>query len=90
MATLSPRITARVDLETQDLLSRAAALAGMSSINSFVLSAAVEKANQIIEREQILKLSKHDAMLLVDALDQPAKVHSKLQIAAKRYRTKKQ
>ena len=90
MTTLSPRITARVNLETQELLSRAAALAGMSSINSFVLSAAVEKAKQIIEREQLLKFSKHDAILLVEALDQPAKVHSKLQAAAKRYPTKNQ
>lgn len=90
MTSLSPRITARVDLETQNLLSRATALAGMSSINSFVLSAAIEKAKQIIEREQLLRLSKHDAMLLVDALDQPAKVHSKLQTAAKRYYTKNQ
>lgn len=90
MTTLSPRITARVDLETQNLLSHATALAGMSSINSFVLSAAIEKAKQIIEREQLLKLSKHDAILLVDALDQPAKAHSKLQAAAKRYQTKRQ
>ncbi len=47
MATTLPRITARVDADTQSLLNKAAALAGMPSINSFVLSAAVEKAKQI-------------------------------------------
>ena len=45
MTTAIPRVTARIDLNTQDLLARAAAISGISSINSFVLNAAVEKAN---------------------------------------------
>lgn len=90
MATTLPRITARVDVDTQDLLAQAAAIAGMSSINSFVLSAAVEKAKQVIEREQALKLSQADAMLLMDALDQPASVNTKLKAAADRYESKSQ
>lgn len=77
MATMLPRITARVDVETQDLLTKAAAIAGVSSINSFVLSAAIEKAKQVIEREEALKLSQADAMLLMDALDRPATQNSK-------------
>ena len=85
MATTLPRITARVDADTQSLLNKAAALAGMSSINSFVLSAAVEKAKQIIERDQVLKLSRNDAMMLVEALDRPALVNTKLKTAVKRY-----
>ena len=51
MATTIPRITARVGIATQELLSQATAIAGMSSINSFVLSAAIEKAKTIMERE---------------------------------------
>ena len=90
MATALPRITARVDVDTQNLLSKAAAIAGMSSINSFVLSAAVEKAMQVIEREQSLKLSQVDAMLLMEALDRPATVHPKLAAAASRYEDKTQ
>jgi hypothetical protein len=39
----------RVDVDTQYLLTKAAAIAGMPSINSFVLSAAIEKAKQVIE-----------------------------------------
>lgn len=58
MATTLPRITARVDVETQNLLTKAAAIAGMYSINSFVLSAAIEKAKQVIEREQRQNLAK--------------------------------
>ena len=90
MATALPRITARVDIDTQELLSQAAAIAGMSSINSFVLSAALEKAKKIIERERSLQLSQKDAIALMDALDQPAKVNEKLQQAALRYVDKKQ
>ncbi|WP_104401587.1 type II toxin-antitoxin system TacA family antitoxin [Vibrio penaeicida] len=90
MATTLPRITARVDVDTQDLLTKAAAIAGMSSINSFVLSAAIEKAKQVIEREQALKLSQADAMLLMEALDRPATQNSKLKAAASRYESKTQ
>ena len=90
MATILPRITARVDTETQELLLQAAAIAGISSINSFVLNAAVEKAKQIIDREQTLKLSQRDAIMLVKALDSPAKNNTRLQQAAQSYSNKSQ
>ena len=90
MATALPRITARVDIDTQELLSQAAAIAGMSSINSFVLSAAVEKAKTIMERERALQLTQQDAMTLMNALDQPAKSNIKLLNAASRYMVKTQ
>jgi len=90
MSATSPRITARVDIDTQHLLSEAAALAGMPSINSFVLSAAVERAKEIIEHEQRLKLSFKDAQMLVSALDDSAKVHAKLKNASDRYEKKTQ
>lgn len=90
MATTLPRITARVDVDTQDLLTKAAALAGMSSINSFVLNAAIEKAKQVIEREQALKLSQADAVLLMEALDNTAVANAKLKLASERYESKTQ
>ncbi|MDE1516095.1 MAG: DUF1778 domain-containing protein [Shewanella sp.] len=90
MATTLPRITARVDVDTQYLLTKAAALAGMSSINSFVLNAAIEKAKQVIEREQALKLSQADALLLMEALDNPATINTKLKLASERYESKTQ
>ncbi|WP_351121585.1 DUF1778 domain-containing protein [Shewanella sp. T24-MNA-CIBAN-0130] len=90
MTTTLPRITARVDVDTQDLLAKAAAIAGMSSINSFILSAAIEKAKQVIEREQTLKLNQTDAILLMEALDSPATPNSKLNEAAERYESKTQ
>ncbi|SMD12521.1 Uncharacterized conserved protein, DUF1778 family [Desulfocicer vacuolatum DSM 3385] len=90
MTTNSPRITARVNADTQALLSQAAGIVGMSSINSFVLNAAIEKAKKIIERERFLKLSQRDAIMLVQSLDAPAKPNVRLQQAALRYKDKKQ
>ncbi|GAB6096172.1 DUF1778 domain-containing protein [Desulfatiferula olefinivorans] len=90
MPSTLPRITARVDDQTQKLLSQAAAIIGMPSINAFVLSAAVEKAKMIMERENSLKLSQRDAILLVNAVDAPAKSHSRLQQASKDYKSKTQ
>jgi len=81
----SPRITARVTPDVQELLSRAAALVGISSINSFVLSSAIEKAQAIMEREESLKLKEEDAVLFLEALDKPATVHTKLAKAFQAY-----
>ncbi len=90
MATTVPSITIRVDAETQDLLTQAAALAGMSSLNSFVLNTAIEKAKYLIEREQVLKLSRADAVMLMDVLDNPATVNAQLKSAAERSESKAQ
>jgi uncharacterized protein (DUF1778 family) len=88
MATTLPRITARVDADTQALLTRAAALSGMSSMNAFVVNAAVEKAREIIARDQVIQLSETDTAMLIKALDQPPAVNTKLQAAAARYEQK--
>ena len=88
MTTSSPRITTRVSLDTQELLSKAAALVGISSINSFVLNAAIEKANAIIKNQNSLSLSKDDSQLFIDALDAPPESHTKLREAFLSYDTK--
>jgi len=79
----SSRITARVTPDTQALLSKAAALMGVSSINSFVLSSAIEKAQSIMEHEAFLKLSKQDTILFLEALDKSATSNAKLSKAFK-------
>jgi len=49
-----------------------------------------DMTNKIMERERSLKLSKQDAMMLVDALDSPPKIIPRLQQAAKKYGHKSQ
>jgi uncharacterized protein (DUF1778 family) len=90
MAIPLPRITARMDADTQGLLTRAAALSGMPSMNAFVVNAAVEKARQIIAQDQVLRLSENDAEMLIKALNQPPVVNTKLQAAAARYESMNQ
>jgi uncharacterized protein (DUF1778 family) len=90
MTALLPRITARVDESTQELLAQAAAITGMTSINSFVLSAAIEKAKQVMALERTLELSQRDVITFIDALDQPATANQRLQQAAERYPQKQQ
>ena len=83
----SPRITARVTPEVQALLSRAAALMGVSSINSFVLSSAIEKAQSIMEREESLKLGKQDIKLFLEALNNYLKLMANQQSVRDNSRT---
>ena len=78
------RITARVTPQIQELLTKAAAISGVSSINSFILNAAVDKARYILEQEKVLNLTQKDTMLFLDALNNP-KENEKLKKAFKKY-----
>ena len=78
------RITARVTPQIQELLTKAAAISGVSSINSFILNAAVDKARDILEQEKVLNLTQKDTMLFLDALNNP-KENEKLKKAFKKY-----
>ena len=84
MVSNQPRITARVDANTKELLLEAAKLSGNPSINAFVLSAAVEKAKEILEQERILNLSDRDSELLIKALEDETP-NSNLSQAYKKY-----
>lgn len=88
MSTTAPRITARVDEKTQALLTEAASIAGLPSMNAFVLSAAIDKAKQIMERERVLHLSSEGTAKLFEALDRPASAPARLAEAARKYRSK--
>ncbi|NRR31934.1 DUF1778 domain-containing protein [Oxalobacteraceae bacterium] len=61
------RITARVSSVVEETLKEAAELSGVL-LNQFVVQASLEKAQQIIDRERFLKLSRADADLILNAL----------------------
>lgn len=88
MVSTHPRITARVDEDTKELLLKAAKLIGQPSLNAFVLNSAVENAKEILKREQILELSDRDFGLLLDTLDSSSK-NERLHKAYQNYLTKK-
>ena len=72
------------------MLAKAAAISGISSINSFVLNAAIEKAKKIIDEESVLILNQQDAEMLVQVLDKPAHINNRLEKAAQIYENNNQ
>ena len=64
------RITARVSESIKDTLGLAANLMG-ATLNQFLVRAAIEKAENIIERDKVISLSRKDAQLFFDILDSP-------------------
>ncbi|PWQ95584.1 DUF1778 domain-containing protein [Leucothrix pacifica] len=81
------RITARVNDEVKNTLSAAAELVG-ATLNQFLVQAALEKAESIIEKERMIYLSKKDCEVFFDALDNPPEPNQKLKNALANYRLK--
>lgn len=85
-ATLEPkaRITARVAPSVQSVLEDAAAFLGVP-LNSFIISAAVEKAGQVLATERTIKLSREDAELFAGVMENPPGPNEAVLRAAKSY-----
>jgi len=68
---------------SSDLHSRIADAAGWLglSLNSFILEAAAERADEIIEHRQSVKLSPDDAIMILKLLDSPGKPNEALKLA---------
>lgn len=81
----APRITARIDLNTQALLLQATRLSGVASVNSFVVNAAVEKAKAILQAENIIKLNQESSLKLMTALSDAPIENAKLIAAFKEH-----
>jgi uncharacterized protein (DUF1778 family) len=79
------RITARLPLSTRSLIERAAAIYG-SSINQFIVQAAVERANEILHSMETVKLSSRDAQIFLDALANPPEPNKSLVDAVRAHR----
>ncbi len=84
MATSDARIDLRIKPDIKELFSKAAQLAG-TNLSSFVISSTMEKAQQVIEDQELLRLSNRDRDAFLDALDNPPAPNEALQRAARRY-----
>lgn len=82
------RITARVPSHVADILELAANMVG-STINQFVTQAALEKAEQIVEKERMLAMSQETTAWFFDLLDHPAEPSQPLVEAFSRYKARK-
>ena len=61
------RIDARLPLAVREIIDRAAAMQGRTRTD-FLIEAALEKAEQVIAEQSIIRLTMHDQELLAEAL----------------------
>ena len=87
-ATRSERIDLRINAETKALLTHAFELAGYSSLTSFVIATAKERAQRVIEEHNQFSLSNRDRDIFMDALANPPAPNRALRNAARKYGTK--
>jgi len=86
MMAKTERISVRVPENIHALLSRAAGTLG-SSMNQFVLQAAIERARQVVEDENIIRLSGESSRRFFEALENPPAPNAKLLAAARTHQT---
>jgi uncharacterized protein (DUF1778 family) len=78
------RIGARVPHEVYETLRRAAELTG-ATVNQFLVQAALKEAQQVIEREEVIRLSPREWHWLLDLMENPSKPNARLKTALARY-----
>ena len=79
------RVSANVPKHVKKRLEEAAAWRGMS-VSEFLVSAAVREAEQVIERERLIRLSREDAELVASLMTNPPKPGPALRKAAEVHR----
>ncbi|AYM78941.1 MULTISPECIES: DUF1778 domain-containing protein [Janthinobacterium] len=81
------RITARVSGSIAEKLQEAAELTG-ATLNQFLVQAALEKAEMIIDREYLIRYSRRDAAMMIDLLENPQGPNAALTKAFENYAQK--
>lgn len=81
------RISARVSSAVQEKIQDAADIVG-ATLNQFLIQASLERADQVIERERIITLSKRDSAMFADMLVTPQAPNKALAKALQLYKTK--
>jgi len=76
------RVTARIPHANRLLIERAAAVYG-ATLNQFIVQSALDRAGEILEREETLRLSERDALTFLNALENPPTPSERLVAALK-------
>lgn len=82
--TKQDRIGARVPHDVYETLCRAAQLSG-ATVNQFLVQAALKEAQQVIEREEVIRLGPRDWQWLLELMEKPFKPNARLQAAMEHY-----
>jgi uncharacterized protein (DUF1778 family) len=78
------RITARVTSSVAETLNEAASLTG-TTLNNFVVQAALKEAHRIIDREKTIYVSPTDTSMLLNLLENPPPPNAALTKAFERF-----
>lgn len=84
LAEKDDRITARVPSHTKRTIEEAAGILG-ATMNQFIVQAAFEKAEQIVEKTRTLSLTKEEVANLLSMIATPNKPNAALRRAVKRH-----
>lgn len=84
LALASKRLTTRLTEHVQDKLQTAADLVG-ATLNQFVVQAALEKADRVIESESTLVLTRAESLRLLEMMENPPPRNEKFLQAQARY-----
>lgn len=71
------RVVSRIPRSNRLIIEKAAAVYG-ASVNQFIVQTALDRASEILEREELLKLSARDSVLFLEALDNPPPLKKRL------------
>ena len=82
--TTSRRLTTRITDHVQEKLQVAADLVG-ATLNQFIVQAALEKADKIIESESTVVLTRRESLRLLELIENPPPRNEKFAQAQARY-----
>ena len=82
------RIDLRISSDQKTLLARAASYAGVS-LSNFLVSAAADRAKELVAERETLTLTPRDWSKFLGALDKTERPRPKLEAAARRYRKRR-
>ena len=88
LAHTEKRLTTRITDQVQEKLQVAADLVG-ATLNQFVVQAALEKAEKVIESESTLVLTRGESLRLLELIENPPPRNKKFLQAQARYRRAK-
>lgn len=85
LAHSGKRITTRVTEHVQETLQTAADIMG-ATLNQFVVQAALEKAEKVIEDESTIRLTRHASLKILELIENPPARNEKFLSAQERHR----
>lgn len=84
LAHTGKRLTTRITDHVQEKLQAAADLVG-ATLNQFVVQAALEKADKVIESESMIALTRRESLRLLEMIENPPPRNEKFLLAQARY-----